>query len=464
MIFFTTKKVIFVGAFLAFALGTSADEVCHSKCGQQFKEKALDACNKGCDNFKAADHYDDLIGDHDQNDSLSLCQHSCEDTFVGAEDKQLKLVWCNQGCANANSKKEEVIKEAKTTTITKPKSLIDLLLGGDSDIFKGLEGKDDHRHGGLTISFGVPRMVFGDNIFQNDDEFGGPMDGGHMGGMFRRMNAQMNQMLSSMKTSMSSMMSKDPFQDMPTLGAGSSGGKMYIMESGPGYHEEKSYDIGPNGKMTLIDNDMIDRNNPLDEQNMDDNEVEVFQPENQKVWSQIDKEFAKMIEQNEGEESRQTNPNLLNIEPIFHTMDRKLVEGPRLPETGLRSRNLCYSHSEDMKWSDWASCLHLKLGVPRWLMTTSICMGIIFLLWLCLVIPSNAPKQRVKATATTPDVITSNPKEIEANAKKVESMAIVVSEQKENLSQDLPPAYDDVANLSVQLEPVHETKKKPEVA
>ena len=43
-------------------------------------------------------------------------------------------------------------------------------------------------------------------------------------------------------------------------------------------------------------------------------------------------------------------------------------------------------------------------------------------------------------------------------------MAIVVSEKKENLSQDLPPAYDDVANLSVQLEPVHETKKKPEVA
>merc|ERR1711935_671497 len=117
MIFFTTKKVIFVGAFLAFALGTSADEVCHSKCGQQFKEKeSIDACNKGCDNFKAADHYDNIIGDHDQNDSLSLCQHSCEDTFVGAEDKgveggvefplhwslslqdkQSKLAWCNQG-------------------------------------------------------------------------------------------------------------------------------------------------------------------------------------------------------------------------------------------------------------------------------------------------------------------------------------------------------------------------------
>ena len=39
MIFFTTKKVIFVGALLALALGTSADEVCRSKCVKQFKEK-----------------------------------------------------------------------------------------------------------------------------------------------------------------------------------------------------------------------------------------------------------------------------------------------------------------------------------------------------------------------------------------------------------------------------------------
>ena len=49
---------------------------------------------------------------------------------------------------------------------------------------------------------------------------------------------------------------------------------------------------------------------------------------------------------------RDTNPNMINIEPIFHTMDRKNVEGPRLPETGLRSRDarrdLCYSHSQDM--------------------------------------------------------------------------------------------------------------------
>merc|ERR1719412_1838018 len=285
-------------------------------------------------------------------------------------------------------------------------------------------------------------------VFDNSNNDFGFMDG-HMGHMFRRMNSQMDQMLNSMKSSMSSMMSKDPFQDMPSLGSGlpslgsGSGGKMYIMESGPGYHEEKTYDIGPNGKMTLIENDSIDRNNPLDEKTVEENEVEVFEPKTN-ILNQIDQQLAKMIVEEEKEESRPTHPKLINIEPIFR-------EGPRLPEIGLRSRDLCYSHSQNMKWSDWASCLHFKLGVPRWVMTTSICMGIIFLLWLCLVIPSNAPKQRVKAN-TTPDVI---------NAKEIEAMT-VVSDKKEELAQDLPPSYDDVANLSVKLEPVHETKKEPD--
>merc|ERR1739844_691476 len=134
---------------------------------------------------------------------------------------------------------------------------------------------------------------------------------GHMGHMFRRMNSQMEQMMSSMKSGMSSMMSNDPFQDMPSLGSGS-GGKMYIMESGPGYHEEKTYDIGPNGKMTLIENDAIDRSNPLDDQSLNENEVEVFEPKtDNEIFHQIDQQFAKMIEAEEEEKSRQTNPDLI---------------------------------------------------------------------------------------------------------------------------------------------------------
>ena len=211
------------------------------KCKYSGKKsfQALDACNKGCDNYKAANNYDEIIGDQEKNDSLSLCRHSCQDSFVGIKDKDTKLAGCHQGCQNAAISPE--------VTVVKPKSLMELLLGG-GDIFKGLEGNDDHRHGGLTISFEMPKMPFD----ENQDDFG--MMDGHMGHMFRRMNSQMNQMLSSMKSRMSSMMSTPPqFQDMPSLSG--TGGKMYIMESGPGYHEEKTYDIGPNGKMTLIEND-----------------------------------------------------------------------------------------------------------------------------------------------------------------------------------------------------------------
>ena len=85
---------------------------------------------------------------------------------------------------------------------------------------------------------------------------------------------------------------------------------------------------------------LVDRNNPLDEKTVEENEVEVFEPKTN-ILNQIDQQLAKMIVEEEKEESRQTHPKLINIEPIFR-------EGPRLPETGLRSRDLCYSHSQNM--------------------------------------------------------------------------------------------------------------------
>lgn len=93
----------------------------------------------------------------------------------------------------------------------------------------------------------------------------------------------------------------------------------------------------------------------------------------------------------------------------------------------------------------------MRLGMPRWVMTATLCIGIIFLLWLCLVIPNNAPKQRVKKNINT--------KEAEA------TLAVVTVDTKNNYAKDLPPAYEEVANLSVQLEPVHkELVKKPEAS
>ena len=91
----------------------------------------------------------------------------------------------------------------------------------------------------------------------------------------------------------------------------------------------------------------------------------------------------------------------------------------------------------------------MRLGMPRWVMTATLCIGIIFLLWLCLVIPNNAPKQRVKKNI---------------NTKEAEATLAVVTVDKNNHAKDLPPAYEEVANLSVKLEPVHKELKKQEAA
>ena len=66
----------------------------------------------------------------------------------------------------------------------------------------------------------------------------------HMKQMMSRMHSSMNQMLDNLK------------EDMPNmLGKSTSGGKLVMINSGPGYHEEKTYNIGPDGEMKLLKKD-----------------------------------------------------------------------------------------------------------------------------------------------------------------------------------------------------------------
>jgi hypothetical protein len=149
--------------------------------------------------------------------------------------------------------------------------------------------------------------------------------------------------------------------------------------------------------------------------------------------------------------------------------------GPKLPETGLRSRplpifndvrdnnlgrfnivvgdrkyeDICSQDSHQMKWSDWVSCLHTRLGLPRWLMAATVCLGIIFTLWICLVIPANAPKQRVKKPKKSVGT-----KELEANSWENPHLAVIAVHKAYPL--DLPPSYDDVTQTKVNLDSVDE--------
>ena len=97
----------------------------------------------------------------------------------------------------------------------------------------------------------------------------------------QQMNQQMGQMMRSMRTGMGDMMS---------------GGKMYVMKSGPGFHEEKAYDIGPNGEMKLIENDEMEKVNRLDE-HVNHEDVEVFDPD------MLMNEFEQQIAEHDAKES-----------------------------------------------------------------------------------------------------------------------------------------------------------------
>jgi len=106
--------------------------------------------------------------------------------------------------------------------------------------------------------------------------------------------------------------------------------------------------------------------------------------------------------------------------------------------------------SRNLSWSDWVSCLHAKVGVPRWLTAATISLGIIFSLWLCLVIPSTAPKRKVKTLfikGEKPSTAVMKAAEVAAKAKAKEAEANGFNPGEYMvavINVDMPPNYLDV--------------------
>merc|ERR1712226_662244 len=256
------------------------------------------------------------------------------------------------------------------------------------------------------------------------------------------------------------------------------GGKLVVIQDGPGYHQEKTYNFGPNadvGKLFSEQmNDMVEHRNPLEnffksddvemidplklsnqkEENKEENIKEASAKGNRAFDIQVLGPFVVEAENDaSSDKSREDTPILgLNFDDWT---------GPKLPETGLRSRplpvfpapnevrdndlrrlnivvdrnyeNVCSQEPRQMKWSDWVPCLHTRLGLPRWLMAATVCLGIIFTLWICLVIPANAPKQRVRKSQKSVHT-----KELEANGIVNPHLAILDVQKAYPL--DLPPS------------------------
>jgi len=237
------------------------------------------------------------------------------------------------------------------------------------------------------------------------------------------------------------------------------GGQMTVISAGPGYREEKHYKIGNNGHVVEVPNSMthdaLMHTNPLDQSiNFDD--VEIL-PVKQKSFQRERPSRKQQEEEEKKDEERFFDDKYFHdnfVSPIFNDVIEKVhdteIEYQRGSDYVDEMKLTC--SGGNTKWSDWVACIHDKVGIPRWLTAATISLGIVFSIWLCLVIPSAAPKQRVKASVG--DTTTAA-----AKAKKAEAMMISTVTTADNLEKGRapPPSYQEVTGLglTVKLEPVH---------
>jgi len=303
-------------------------------------------------------------------------------------------------------------------------------------------------------------------------------------GLFEQINNHMGRLMSSMPQQLGGIRGMLPFGQPAEMG------KLTVIKAGPGFHEEKHFDIGPNGKLTEVKpiemHDALEHANPMDT-HFNSNDVEVFHDKDEDVAkiseSDITEAQSEKVEKEPVMDVRgleEQEPELPKAEvvesvedfgakeyPFLSVLRNTVEENERISQQILSKYramaeeeylddNSCSSHH--LKWSDWVACLHAKVGVPRWLTAATISLGIVFSVWLCLVIPSSAPKQRLRALvikAEKPSAAVAKAKEAEAAA----SAATAAAKAKEAeaagfdakdyvvavVNVDMPPTYGDCA-------------------
>lgn len=465
------KVVLTFVVVVAGVYGEEAAANCNDHCGNFFKQKGnnlVDACEQGCKLYQNSNlhpTFGSLSFFTNGDESLLKCWNGCDPGY----DVNMKTA-CRKGCEFG---KEEGSKD----------DLFNFGDGGFSISFGPLPGMDDisgifnklhndmKEQGKLfQDNMGVFRDEMKEKVDDTKDQMGDHFDS--IGSAFKRFHENVKKMMSFMNGS--------PTSDVNMLPVGSGEGELTVIKSGPGYHEEKTYHIGPNANIEKIlesssINDMLQHDNPI-EKFMDKDQVEVFDPI--KVTSSEDgNEFLNVVK---SIVSKIAQPFTSKNDVVEESEE---LDGPRLPETGLRSnpfrlgfedpfeqessefdmknllivgeKNICYSDPSTMSWSDWLSCLHVRMGLPNWLLAATVAMGVLFTLWICLMIPSNAPKQKVRKQANV------GTKEVEAG--KVAVVTLTTKDGHIKGLLDLPPSYDDITKdekVVVNLEPVHGAKAK----
>jgi len=505
--------------FALFLLGISANvnaisARCGAKCEATYsaKEQLNEPCKRGCR----------LYSIHDATRSVDPFFASFNLRQIGWNNhEEGTFTKCSNDCSNAYENKEKDFVDACIQGCTNEKEV------GREQI-----GIDDGFNDGFTISFGNPGLFdFNSNIFDDFDRmiartrshlpsfinfpgetrkeeakekqvveadhqgtspFSSMFDSVHQNvqNLMKNVLGRFNQHMTKQSSAKEDLEAKEKTNgEEPTV---QGGGKLVVIQDGPGYHQEKTYKFGPNADVGKIFkekmNDMVDHRNPLENFFRND-DVEMIDPSklsNQKEENKEENIKEAPVKGNPAFDIQVLGPFVVEAETGDSSEESREddsilglnfddLTGPKLPESGLRSRqlpifthqndvqdndlrrfnivvdrnydNICSQESRQMKWSDWVSCLHTRLGLPRWLMAATVCLGIIFTLWICLVIPANAPKQRVKKAKKSIGT-----KELEA----MENPHLAVIAVQKTYPLDLPPSYEDVTQTKVNLEPVQQ--------
>merc|ERR1719209_1686988 len=319
-----------------------------------------------------------------------------------------------------------------------------------------------------------------ESLFGHKDDDIEPFGG--FEGLFEQINNHMGRLMSAMPQQLGGVRGMLPFGQPTEMG------KLTVIKAGPGFHEEKHFDIGPNGKLTEVEpiqmHDALEHANPMDT-HFNSNDVEVFHDKDEDVAKnsesaiteaeseKVEKEPVMDVRGLEDQEPELPKAQVVQtVEdfgakeyPFLSVLRNTVEENERISQQILSKYramaeeeylddNSCSSHH--LKWSDWVACLHAKVGVPRWLTAATISLGIVFSVWLCLVIPSSAPKQRLRALvikAEKPSAAVAKAKEAEAaasaataaaKAKEAEAAGFDAKEYVVAVvNVDMPPTYGD---------------------
>jgi len=466
---------------------------CFNKCKEQKdgSESAIKACQEGCSMYSNKESDRSFFGTgffRDSNDVIIKCNNDCQLSYQDPAESGA----CSDGCSlmrdsSPGANDDTVfdfgnggirISFGRLPEMPKMSDLlghVNQMVNDQHARIQRLFSNDEEQAEEKMIAEPFEPFVINNKPLEIGNE-----EGGTFGGIFQAMQNQMQNMVQNIfKNGDGNDIISEQRDENGKLIHG--GGELVVIKSGPGYRSTKKYHLGPDADIEKIlmntdMNDMMNHKNPI-EQFLQHDQVEVFDPEKAKAEAD--------------EKNRNDNAAIRPASSIFDTdpwglikkqlglskddIDNSMeLEEPRLPETGLRSRHLkiedsrsgnsdnlhevfrfdtvdvCMMDRAKQSWSEWANCLHVRLGVPNWFLVITVAMGVIFTLWLCLVIPSNAPKQRI-AIRQPKNIDT---KELEANAMA----SVIMTSSQVNMDQkvDLPPSYEDIVSTKVPPPPQNE--------